>query len=950
MMSQKFKNIFFQALPVIVIATLLVTAIIYAWQEPSKTPPQKNAPAPLNVSSEGQTKVGGLILNTGEANIGLIVAKGKVGIGTTEPGEKLTIYAGNFSVRNDPNQTGYEYMYNQLIIGEHKNPKCDCDTDPTKSDCSSPHISPVDKGNYCYDWTEIEIKGRVEKKPASREYKKIASNKVTGGSAHIYNILTIGNEGHPSAYVPQISFNAPGTGDNYAIGDIAGTLHFINNSGISKLVIGQDGNVGIGTTTPIDKLVVQQSGAGGPRVIGAQGQLVGYNYVQYFGSDDWYSWWIWSPNNTGRLQFQGNKYVDGTSQGDKQILVLDYNTGCVGIGTTTPSQKLEVVGNIKATGVCIGNVCRTSWPTAAASYWTQTGNYLYTSSTAWNVGIGTTNLLGKLTIEQGYGDWLSLRASQNNVLWRIHNPSEADRFEIGVYDAPNGVTRWGLLTIKRDTGNVGIGTTEPYTYKLAVAGDIGIEAGKQISFARNLDATSLYYGARLSGNNVQIYTYDASGRTIQLGVGNGATTFTPKVTMLNNGNVGIGTTAPGARLTVVSTGGTGWEDVDGNAEVHIGTQMASAGTPGEKYRLALQPYGHTGGPFNIVNRDTADSAYLDVRYGTGGTLFTIKHDGNVGIGTTAPNEKLQVVGNIKLGGTEGDIKDVNQIIGYNDLFLKGNSAETAPVYLAGSQLSLYTSKTERLRVDSAGNVGIGTTAPRTGLELFGKDLFLAQSADNQPTPSLVLGGTTDTYGDWELTSCQSGSQGISDTCHNNINDAFICGKDDTKTCNDWAQLTIGGTPRGYCKRSVKCVLDVKTYKINNQFGDLVFTNADGEKTLVIGQDGKIGIGTTPEVELEVAGYVKAYGYEGICEKGFQFSYSDLQWFSSNIYGSPVQQFADDTCNGDEYNKYTCGAEIKSCVDAYQEEVCTPDFCMTVYYKRDVSCNGFWAKNVYCKKI
>ena len=93
---------------------------------------------------------------------------------------------------------------------------------------------------------------------------------------------------------------------------------------------------------------------------------------------------------------------------------------------------------------------------------------------------------------------------------------------------------------------------------------------------------------------------------------------------------------------------------------------------------------------------------------------------NVGIGTTGPGEKLQVVGNIKLGGTEGDIKDVNAIIGYNDLYLKSNSAENAPVYIAGSQLSVFSGGTERFRITSGGNVGIGTTGPGAKLEVAGQ--------------------------------------------------------------------------------------------------------------------------------------------------------------------------------------------------------------------------------------
>lgn len=49
-----------------------------AWTEPGVPPPEGNVSAPVNVGSDGQSKEGGLILNTGGAEYGLIVDKGNL--------------------------------------------------------------------------------------------------------------------------------------------------------------------------------------------------------------------------------------------------------------------------------------------------------------------------------------------------------------------------------------------------------------------------------------------------------------------------------------------------------------------------------------------------------------------------------------------------------------------------------------------------------------------------------------------------------------------------------------------------------------------------------------------------------------------------------------------------------------------------------------------------------
>lgn len=84
--------IIFQILVIVVIgAVALVSNVFAQWIPPVGPPPGDNAVSPLNVSSLAQSKISGLLLNTGGAPYGLIVPSGKVGIGTADPQATLDV-------------------------------------------------------------------------------------------------------------------------------------------------------------------------------------------------------------------------------------------------------------------------------------------------------------------------------------------------------------------------------------------------------------------------------------------------------------------------------------------------------------------------------------------------------------------------------------------------------------------------------------------------------------------------------------------------------------------------------------------------------------------------------------------------------------------------------------------------------------------------------------------
>ncbi|MCD6114944.1 hypothetical protein J7J74_01495, partial [bacterium] len=91
--------------------------------------------------------------------------------------------------------------------------------------------------------------------------------------------------------------------------------------------------------------------------------------------------------------------------------------------------------------------------------------------------------------------------------------------------------------------------------------------------------------------------------------------------------------------------------------------------------------------------------------------------------------------NLYLNATaaEGDIYKIDELVGYNDIFVKGNSSETAPVYLAGNKIYAYTNSQSRLFIDTNGNVGIGTTSPGYKLTVNG-----SIGTPNMNHPYLVL--------------------------------------------------------------------------------------------------------------------------------------------------------------------------------------------------------------------
>jgi hypothetical protein len=112
--------------------------------------------------------------------------------------------------------------------------------------------------------------------------------------------------------------------------------------------------------------------------------------------------------------------------------------------------------------------------------------------------------------------------------------------------------------------------------------------------------------------------------------------------------------------------------------------------------------------------------------------------GNVGIGTTSPQAKLSVYGNMELG----DPAQVNGIYQYNSS--RTAYGKIVPYDITTGNMTLQTTYANGnifILPGSAGNVGIGTTTPNTKLNIYGGGLGLNPGATAQPTCATSTRGT-----------------------------------------------------------------------------------------------------------------------------------------------------------------------------------------------------------------
>ncbi len=445
----------------------------------------------------------------------------------------------------------------------------------------------------------------------------------------------------------------------------------LRTNNTERMRIDSAGKVGIGTTSPDRALHVSTSDNLPVFVESTDG-------LSLLGIGDSGGSVAVAANGSSFSVYTGGDAGGDTSFGSERMRIT--SAGNVGIGTSSPSSTLHVKNN---NGILVE-------ATGAATY----GIYIESGYAE------TMGAVGALSQQDGDRDGASISFGDygRNLTFNTGEGSNnAERMRID------------------SAGRVGIGTSSPsagYILDARGWGNFQHPTGDslvKIQTGNNTGTSLLYFSdsdSVFSGSIAYLHTDDAMRFN---------TNATERMRIDSSGNVGIGTSSPAVKFHTTS----------GVARVNTAkTETAFFATDDDDdYRFGLA-ISHKGGTTDADRYASLDSTAYRIStdtFSAGGSLVLQELGGNVGIGTSSPDFALSV-GNDSDSFNYVSVRTSNTgNAGY--LFSDAQDADVGYVNYshATNHMGFGTNGSERMRIDSSGNVGIGTTSPVSPLHIQGTD-------------------------------------------------------------------------------------------------------------------------------------------------------------------------------------------------------------------------------------
>lgn len=600
-----------------------------------------------------------------------------------------------------------------------------------------------------------------------------------------------------------LSVNGPNSGDPFISFDVTGVAGWsigIDNSDGDKLKISnrwdsldaatrmtieQDGKVGIGTTNPLAKVHLHGAGplmtenANGigpasqvPLVLQGSQTLLGLLNTQ--GRQ---SFALNLDGNLGTPEGRGvptfyDKY-DGNWRSS-----LHLKNGKVGIGTSNPTQRLDVAGNVKVKQlfmeddrytdiIMTANDHNQTWRTGV----NQHGYYIHGNTFDLvvkkgngNVGIGTTEPKTKFHVN---GDIYSrghmfLHAypydGQSGTAYiQARDTSNTSDISMTFRTQNNGVPINSMVL--SPTGNVGIGTLDPRE-KLHIDGVIRVDGtvrlnGEQLIYLGETPGVEMTLAGKSAVLRYRDTTWEHSKWTdlqstpfsVNNAIGftryeNGAANAAKSVVISDEGFVGIGTSTPQNKLHVgkglIQIGNKAsrypaWMDFENTNGVLVNSE-SDAAFFGLKNRGGASGHGNAYDAVLFFGDDGDDDLLFESYHN--GEIGRLTHDGKLGLGVTNPTEKFEVNGRGKAHSFT--LENNGQAdVHYHDTA----SAQNWQQGVNGHGFFLYQNGFRMVVKKDTGNVGIGTTSPSHKLQVDGTARLSGRTGG-------ALRGTVPANGQW----------------------------------------------------------------------------------------------------------------------------------------------------------------------------------------------------------